>query len=97
LEEGVTAYREALKECTRDREPLQWAMIEENLGVALKELGEREGGTERLEEALHSVGSVRAAYVTAGVLQHDSRLEMKIQVLKQLIAQRLPNSDGKSA
>ena len=35
LEEAVEAYRAALKERTRERVPLQWAMTQNNLGVAL--------------------------------------------------------------
>ncbi|MFM7607320.1 MAG: tetratricopeptide repeat protein, partial [Alphaproteobacteria bacterium] len=52
LEEAVTAYREALKERTRDRVPLDWAMTQNNLGGALQTLGAREAGTARLEEAV---------------------------------------------
>ncbi|MBI1330928.1 MAG: tetratricopeptide repeat protein, partial [Alphaproteobacteria bacterium] len=49
---AVTAYREALKECTRERVPLPWATTQNNLGNALRSLGERESGTARLEEAV---------------------------------------------
>jgi len=52
LEEAVAAYREALREWTRERVPLDWAITQNNLGTALWRLGEREGGTERLEEAI---------------------------------------------
>ena len=52
LEEAVVAYREALKEYTRERVPLDWAMTQNNLGNALGSLGERESGTERLEGAV---------------------------------------------
>jgi tetratricopeptide (TPR) repeat protein len=52
LEEAVAAYRDALKERTRERVPLQWAMTQNNLGSALSTLGEREAGTARLEEAV---------------------------------------------
>jgi len=38
--------------------PLQWAMTQMNLGAALETLGERGGGTARLEEA---VATYRAA------------------------------------
>ncbi len=58
LEQAVQAYRAALEEYTRDRVPLQWAMIQNNLGTALQTLGERESGTARLEEA---VAAYRAA------------------------------------
>ena len=52
LEEAVEAYRAALKEQTRERVPLQWAIVQSNLGFALLRLGEREIGTARLEEAV---------------------------------------------
>jgi tetratricopeptide (TPR) repeat protein len=50
LEEAVVAYREALKERTREQVPLDWA--QHNLGHALQALGERESGTAKLEEAV---------------------------------------------
>ena len=52
LDEAVAAYREALKERTRERVPLDWAMTQNNLGNALTKLGERESGTARLDEAV---------------------------------------------
>jgi len=52
LEDAVTAFRDALKEYTRERVPLNWATIQNNLGNALWRLGERESGTTRLEEAV---------------------------------------------
>jgi tetratricopeptide (TPR) repeat protein len=52
LEEAILAYREALKEWTRERVPLYWAGTQNNLGLALSNLGERESGTKRLEEAV---------------------------------------------
>ena len=58
LEEAVAAYLEALKERTRERVPLDWAMTQHNLGAALQALGERESGTARLTEA---VAAYRAA------------------------------------
>jgi transcriptional regulator with XRE-family HTH domain len=39
-------------EFTRERVPLDWAMTQHNLGIALSRLGERESGTARLEEAV---------------------------------------------
>ncbi len=52
LEEAVAAYRDALKEWTRERVPLDWATTQNNLGDAFTSLGERESGTARLEEAV---------------------------------------------
>jgi hypothetical protein len=46
------AYREALKELTRERVPLDWATTQNNLGSALLVIGERETGTAKLNEAV---------------------------------------------
>jgi hypothetical protein len=43
LEEAVAAYRDALKEFTRERVPLQWAMSTGNQGVTLGIPAERRG------------------------------------------------------
>ena len=52
LEQAVAAYTEVLKDRTRARVPLDWAMTQNNLGNALVTLGERERGPERLEQAV---------------------------------------------
>ena len=52
LEDAVAAYREALKERTRERVPLDWAATQNNLGNALGALGARESGTAKLEDAI---------------------------------------------
>jgi tetratricopeptide (TPR) repeat protein len=52
LQEAVTAYENTLKECTRDRVPLQWATTQMNLGAVLRILGARETGTQHLQEAV---------------------------------------------
>jgi tetratricopeptide (TPR) repeat protein len=59
---AVTAYREALQECTRQRVPLDWAMTQNNLGNALQALGERESGTARLEEAINAYRAALEEY-----------------------------------
>ena len=65
----MTAFRLALQEWTRERAPLQWAMAQMDLGMALWSLGEREAGTGRLEEAV-------AAYQQA--LQERTRERMPL-------------------
>ena len=54
MKQAVGACRAALEELTREHAPLDWAMTQSNLGDALAMLGEREGGTERLEEAVYA-------------------------------------------
>src|SRR5690606_42008756 len=66
LEQAVAAYREALKERTPERVPLDWAMTQNNLGNALSGLGERESGTARLEEAVEAYRSGLALFRAAG-------------------------------
>jgi hypothetical protein len=41
-----------LKEYTREKVPLSWAMTQSNLGNTLGNLGEGESATTRLEEAV---------------------------------------------
>ena len=52
LEEAVAAYRDALKEQTRERVPLDWARTHMNLGNALTTLGERENDPAKLKQAI---------------------------------------------
>jgi hypothetical protein len=59
----LNAYRDALKEWTREHVPLDWAMAQNNLGTVLRTLGERESGTARLVEA---VDAFRNALRTLG-------------------------------
>jgi hypothetical protein len=48
----VNAYRDALQERTRERAPLSWARTQNNLGNALRILGQREPDDARLDEAV---------------------------------------------
>ena len=52
LKEALVAYRAALTEQTRERMPFWWAQTQSSLAIVLWQLGEREGGTARLEEAV---------------------------------------------
>ena len=52
MTEAVAAFRAALEERPRDRVPLDWARTQDNLGLALTDLGKREGGTAHLTEAI---------------------------------------------
>jgi hypothetical protein len=66
LEAAVAAYRAALQERTREDMPLHWAITEWGLGNALKALGEREGGTARLSNAVNAYESALAIFVSTG-------------------------------
>jgi len=62
LKEAIRAYRDLLEAYPRDRVPQDWTRTQNNLGLALWRLGERESGTARLEEA---VAAFRATPATA--------------------------------
>jgi hypothetical protein len=55
LEEAVAAYRESLKEKTRERVPLDWARSLGSEGVALVLLAERRGDAAMAETALAQI------------------------------------------
>jgi hypothetical protein len=52
LQEGITVYRDALMDLTRNRVPLDWAATQTNLGNALGILGKRKGDQRLMEEAV---------------------------------------------
>jgi hypothetical protein len=90
VEEAVVAYREALKEYTQDRVPMQWAMIQSNLGIALGKLGERESGTGRLEEARGAITLAWGIYREARMFRYDPWFEGRLRSIDNLIASRRP-------
>ena len=49
---AIERYGQLVRLHPRERVPLQWAKIHDNLGAALWALGERESGSARLEEAV---------------------------------------------
>jgi hypothetical protein len=53
LEEAVAAYRDALKERTRERRPLRWAMSTGYQGSALMRLAHRKRDAVMLGDAVH--------------------------------------------
>jgi tetratricopeptide (TPR) repeat protein len=66
LEEAVAAYREALKEWTRERVPLDWATAQVNLGNALAVLAKRQKSSASMEEALACMRNAVEVYRQAG-------------------------------
>ena len=87
LNEAVAAYREALKEYTQDRVPLQWATTQNNLGTALWTLGAREESSEKLEDAIKSFTLALATYQSAQVERDLSSIETAIAKAKQRLAE----------
>jgi tetratricopeptide (TPR) repeat protein len=52
LGSAIERYKGLVNLTPRERVPLEWAATQNNLGLALETLGEREAGTARLEEAV---------------------------------------------
>jgi tetratricopeptide (TPR) repeat protein len=49
---AIAIWRDTLQEFSREHSPYNWATTQTNLGNALQRLGERESGSERLEQAV---------------------------------------------
>jgi hypothetical protein len=60
-ERAVAAYREALKEQTRERVPLDWARSTGNLEMALMILAQRKRDAAAAEEAVIQIKAARDA------------------------------------
>ena len=86
MEEAVTAHREALKEYTRERVPLKWAMTQGNLGTALAHLGEWEAGTKRLEEAVTAHREALKEYTRERVPLAWATTQDKLALAQQALA-----------
>jgi hypothetical protein len=57
LEEAVAAFREALKERTHERVPLQWARSFSNEGIVLMLLAERRSDAAMAKTALSQINA----------------------------------------
>ena len=87
----MAAFREALKERTRERVPLQWAMTQYNLGAALTSLGERESGTGRLEDAVVAYRAALSEFARERVpLQWEATQKNLDRALKALADRTRP-------
>ena len=62
----MAAYREALKEWTRERVPLDWAGTQNNLGNALASLADRQSSAAHMEEALACMRGAVEIYQQGG-------------------------------
>ena len=93
LNEAVAAYREALKERTRARVPLDWAKTQMNLGVALGNLGERESGTDKLDEAVAAYREALKEYTRARVPLDWAKTQMNLGVALRNLGERESGTD----
>jgi tetratricopeptide (TPR) repeat protein len=68
FQDAVTAYRSALEVYTKTDQAQDWAMTQNDLGVALRDLGTRSGGEERrklLQDAVAAYHSALEVYIKA--------------------------------
>jgi hypothetical protein len=87
LHEAVAAYRQALEDWTRERVPLDWAMTQNNLGLALKALGERNRDPALLRQARDAFqGSFQVSVVEAGQEHRRRAFENTLAEIDQALA-----------
>jgi Short C-terminal domain len=82
------AYREALKERTQERVPLQWGMTQMNLGTVLLKLGERESGTGRLEESVTAFTEALKELTRQAAPQWQIAVKQNLAQANALLVQR---------
>lgn len=70
LEEAIAVFREALKEFTRERVPLDWAGTQTNLGYALTTLARQRGDKGVLLEVISVSRKVLAELKGKGAMAH---------------------------
>ena len=73
---------------TRERVPLQWATTQNNLGAALRTLGERESGTERLEQAVAALRGALEVFRKAGASYYVGIAEASLARSEALLGER---------
>ena len=93
LQDAVTAYRDALKEYTRNRVPLDWARTQMNLGNALKTLGERESGTDKLQDAVTAYRDALKEYTRDRVPLGWAMTQMNLGNALQTLGERESGTD----
>jgi hypothetical protein len=86
LEEAVAAYRDALKERTRERVPLDWAASFGNEGVSLMLLAERRGDAAIAETALSQINTAFETMRDGGHAPYAARYERQLPRARALVA-----------
>jgi hypothetical protein len=76
----------ALQERTRERVPLDWAMTQNNLGLALAKLGERTHDRAKLEEARKVVNAAFEVFMHAGQEHHRRYFEDRLREIDGKLA-----------
>jgi len=82
----VAAFRDALKERTRERVPLDWAMSFGNEGVALMLLAERRRDTAMAKTALSQINTAFETMRGGGHAAHAAFYEQQLPAARALVA-----------
>ena len=82
LEKAAAAYREALKEDTRERVPLQFAYSEHGLANCLADLAERQKNAALMEDALAAMRAAADAYQQVGENYWLPKAEDRIKAMQ---------------
>jgi hypothetical protein len=85
-EETAVAFREALKERTRERVPLDWATSLGAQGFALMTIAERHQDAGMAERALVQVNTAFEMLRDGGNMQGAAMFEQKLPVARDLVA-----------
>ena len=88
LKEAVVAFREALKELTPDRVPLEWAKTQNNLGTTLRRLGECESSTKRIEEAITAYKAALEVFEVAQATHYVEIAKSNLRRSEALLSKR---------
>ena len=94
LEEAVAAYREALKEYTRERAPLDWAATQNNLGATLFTLGERTGEVSKLKVSRNAIEAAFEIYMLAGQEQYRAYFQDRLREMDRKVTNLTQDSSA---
>jgi hypothetical protein len=85
LSQAVAAFREALIVRTRDSLPQDWAVTQNNLGIALFQLGKIEKRIDLLIEAKTVIQATHSFFKDFGYSQYDQYFDEKLLEIEQKI------------
>jgi tetratricopeptide (TPR) repeat protein len=82
----VAAFRAPLEEYSRERVPLQWALTQENLGLALQALGEKELSTDRMDQAIAAFRTALEVFEQAGASYNIEKARRNLALAEAALA-----------